>query len=488
MPGSGDSTPLDNTTSDVADNNTQSTEDNAFRLTSPAIVDGELLSAYQCEEKVNGEEDSIPLAWSNVPSAANKLAITMHEESTQNTYLLLWDIDASVQAIDHGKADEGNWFMGPNKDGNTISYTSPCSHDGGSHEYTLTLYALSETPASLPKEDSMSMTLSQLRQAIAEVTLDNATLIFTSTTASTEEADSGSTGDNLTSTNRCNVIQQSVTDAGFGGKVAVTCDQNYAYLASDTYPDHNLMNGIVGTNEQIPVPAKDYVSPIRLSPVELAEENFTTRDAALGVAVNGVPIYDYSSGGELELQNWTYRATEDTVALKQLDNCGGHAGRGDDYHYHKQPNCMLEAMPNKDQHPILGWAFDGYPIYGDEAPDGSQVGSLGLCNQIQDETFGVRYHTSTEPPYILMCLVGETEASELEKVRVPPFPERTAGVPIEATNLQFEVSGTTRRLSYTYQGQSYFISYTPSAESNCYDFVTETHVENGKRTEGTFCR
>jgi hypothetical protein len=57
------------------------------------------------------------------------------------------------------------------------------------------------------------------------------------------------------------------------------------------------MTGIVGSNEQLPVPAKDYAAPIPLQP-ELGEMP-QTRDAALGVAVNGVPIYDYTGGGEM---------------------------------------------------------------------------------------------------------------------------------------------------------------------------------------------
>ena len=64
---------------------------------------------------------------------------------------------------------------------------------------------------------------------------------------------------------RCAIIRASVEDAGFGDKVKVTCDEGHAHLASDTYPDHELMTGIVGTNEQIPVPAKGLclANPVR---------------------------------------------------------------------------------------------------------------------------------------------------------------------------------------------------------------------------------
>ncbi len=56
---------------------------------------------------------------------------------------------------------------------------SPCSPSGGSHEYTLTLYALSETPASLPTESSLSIGYAELTAAFQNVTvLETATLTF----------------------------------------------------------------------------------------------------------------------------------------------------------------------------------------------------------------------------------------------------------------------------------------------------------------------
>ncbi len=162
---------------------TTTTED--FVLTSSAVVDGELLDAYKCEEKVDDIEASIPLAWSNVPESAGALAVIMHhypnpdDTSQANSYLLLWDIDPSVSEIPHGEADDGDWFMGANKDETAISYTSPCSPSAGSHEYTITLYALSETPSTLPAESSLEVDYDDLKDAIDTVNvIDTATLTF----------------------------------------------------------------------------------------------------------------------------------------------------------------------------------------------------------------------------------------------------------------------------------------------------------------------
>ncbi len=157
-----------------------------FTITSIAIVDGELLDAYKCETQTSaGIQNSIPLSWSNVPTNANSLAIIMkhypnpNDLTNPNSYLLLWDIDPAVTEIPYGTADDGPWYMGSNKDSTAISYTSPCSPSPGSHEYTITIYALSATPASLPTTSSLAVDYDVLIDAISTVTIvDEASLIF----------------------------------------------------------------------------------------------------------------------------------------------------------------------------------------------------------------------------------------------------------------------------------------------------------------------
>ena len=96
-----------------------------------------------------------------------------------------------------------------------------------------------------------------------------------------------------------------------------------------------------------------------------------------------MPIYDYTGGSEMSQADLRHhQARHDTLLTKQLDTCGGHAGRGDDYHYHVKPKCMIDNMKNAGDNPIIGWAFDGFPIYGDNNPDGSKIGesALDICN------------------------------------------------------------------------------------------------------------
>jgi hypothetical protein len=292
---------------------------------------------------------------------------------------------------------------------------------------------------------------------------------------------------------RCTVITRSVQEAGFGDRVTVRCDDRYAYVVSDTYPAHVKMDGITGTNDQVPVPAPGYTSPIALAPTRAPR--VTSIDAALGVAVNGVPIYDYSSQGTLDLA--AYDPRFDTVRTGELDQCNGHSGRGDDYHYHASPTCMIAAMRNRGPSAILGWGFDGYPLFGDTNPDGTPIaaGTLDVCNAQRDPVFGFRYHTSAMHPYIIQCLVGTVDLAMAPRVAPlsrqgggggrPPGEKPPGGV----MNLHLaESPDGARVMTYTHLGRMYSISYRPAAAPNCWDFEDNSYTTRGVLQRGTYCR
>lgn len=293
----------------------------------------------------------------------------------------------------------------------------------------------------------------------------------------------------------CAAVVASVSEAGFADMVEVTCEGGHAVISSNTYPDHELMTGIVGTNEQVPVPAKSYDAPIPLNPV--LGNTPQTRDAALGVAVNGVPIFDYTGGGEMTAEDLHHHQTQhDTLLTQQLDVCGGHAGRGDDYHYHVKPVCMIEQMQNAGDDAIIGWAFDGYPIYGDNNPDGTRIadGDLDVCNGQPDGTFEYRYHTSKAAPYIVQCLMGEV-ADIRDLPRTAPLKVNGGGVEpgrpprggVDDLVFTEDTSGR-RSMDYTYQGEAYYMRYTPSNTPDCYLFETRTVTNGGEVLSGEYCR
>ncbi len=295
----------------------------------------------------------------------------------------------------------------------------------------------------------------------------------------------------------CSAIVTSVDEAGFSDEVSVSCDDGHANIVSDAYPDHELMTGIVGTNEQVPVPAESLVTPIPLAP--MLGDTPVTRDSSLGVTVNGVPIFDYTAGGEMSEADLHHHQTQhDTLLTQQLDVCGGHAGRGDDYHYHVKPVCMIEQMVNRDDDPIIGWALDGFPIYGDDNPDGSAVaaGALDVCNGQPDDVYGYRYHTSEEAPYIVQCLMGAV-GDPTDLPRVSPLRAADGGAEPEpgrppaggVDDLTFtEGSDGVRSMDYRHEGEAYYLRYSESDTPGCYDFETRTVTNGGDVRASTLCR
>lgn len=160
-------------------------KDSDFSLHSSAVVNGELLDEFKGEEKINGVEKSIPLEWMNIPEETISLAIIMYhyprenDKTSVNSYLLLWNIDPSVSEIKYGEADDGDWCMGSNKDGNVISYTSPNSPSAGEHLYTISIFALGKPLTDLPSISSLDVDFDVFMSAVENsVIVGKADLIF----------------------------------------------------------------------------------------------------------------------------------------------------------------------------------------------------------------------------------------------------------------------------------------------------------------------
>ncbi|MCZ2720103.1 YHYH protein [Marinomonas sp. 15G1-11] len=471
-----------------------------FVLSSPNMHHGgRLPMSYTCD----GESASPPLSWRGAPESTQYYALVMQHNAPDGIhwYWTMYNIPVTKNQIQSG---EILGEIGNNSVNRLLQYAPPCSKGPGEKVYQFTLYALSEL-AKINTDKPMDR--ATLLMSIKDITLGSATMTMTyerepykrpqqsearPRPAEPEKLNPPALTDSIDSP-RCHDIRRSINAAGFSSSVSVTCDNDYAYVVSSTYPDHAMMTGITGTNEQIPVPAEGYAAPIKLHPKKA--DTFTTIDAAVGVAVNGVPIYDYSSQGELDVHE--YDQKHDTLVLGQLDNCGGHAGRGDDYHYHVSPTCMIDVMENQGDDAIIGWGYDGYPLYGDKNPDGSDISadSLDVCNAQVDEKYGYRYQTSTTPPYIIQCLVGEVDRQKLP--RVAPLNGDYEGIRADLRPPQDEVKNLTHTISkegsrsmrYQYQGEDYFTTYTPSTQSKgCYDFQQKTISNGGKLESGIFCR
>ena len=47
-----------------------------------------------------------------------------------------------------------------------------------------------------------------------------------------------------------------------------------------------------------------------------------------------------------------------------FDSCWGHPNQSHEYHTHQSPSCVYDQTDSLNHSPIIGFAFDGFPIYG----------------------------------------------------------------------------------------------------------------------------
>lgn len=124
----------------------------------------------------------------------------------------------------------------------------------------------------------------------------------------------------------------------------------------------------------------------------------------IGVAKNGVAIF-----------NALDAIDRDAVAHEVQDSCGGHPQMRGLYHYHAIPSCLTKGESKRRASGLLGWALDGYPIYGPRGHGGKLLSNddLDACHgQVSKVRYEGRwqriyhYNATLEYPYTLGCFRG----------------------------------------------------------------------------------
>ena len=189
----------------------------------------------------------------------------------------------------------------------------------------------------------------------------------------------------------------------------LSCTATHFSFSSHGLPDasHKMMVGITGNNQQFPSSHNLEFSLPRHP--ERASSPTATRPGAIGVAVNGVPIFDPGTQGPVRPETGKPVSAADAG---ELDICGGHAGRGDDYHYHRAPNCLIDEMGAEaveTQHRPIGYASDGFPILAlgwfDKAND--IEAELDRCRGATDGAGAYFYNVQHQGEFaVLDCLSG----------------------------------------------------------------------------------
>jgi len=119
---------------------------------------------------------------------------------------------------------------------------------------------------------------------------------------------------------------------------------------------------------------------------------------------------------------------DNALAHEILDSCQGHPQRSGLYHYHGQSPCQTDVASETEHSALVGYAFDGFGIYGKRGDGGVELhtGDLDACHghvgavQFNGEMRTIyHYHATVDYPYTVSCFRG-TVVSVAALAEAPP--------------------------------------------------------------------
>jgi hypothetical protein len=262
--------------------------------------------------------------------------------------------------------------------------------------------------------------------------------------------------------------------APYKPSITTKWDATYFYIGSNGLPSHNMMIGITNWQQQVPIsqPYTDNNSwSIPLQPAYATTPLSTKTNlmkGAVAVAVNGIPIF-----------NALNNRGEDSYLIGELDNWGGHCGRGDDYHYHAAP---LHLSTTSGLKPIA-FALDGFPVYGSKEPDGSVMSTLDSCHGHVGTNNIYHYHGTTNYPYVVGAMKGKvnldpTTTAPENQILPQAFTKavRPATNPLKGASItDFATVGTNGyQLTYKIGAKTGYIKYSWDLNNKYTYILTDT--------------
>lgn len=151
---------------------------------------------------------------------------------------------------------------------------------------------------------------------------------------------------------------------GYGGQISnvdsVQYSSDYVYISASCIPGYDI-----GPWPGNPNTAKNqnFVFKITRHPQLNSATPIATPLGHIGVWSNGVSIFNAKDARSYQnLGKWNQNAI--AVEGASFDNCLGHPAPNGEYHHHLNPRCLYDDKDSVKHSPIIGYAFDGFPVYG----------------------------------------------------------------------------------------------------------------------------
>ena len=167
------------------------------------------------------------------------------------------------------------------------------------------------------------------------------------------------------------------------------------------------------------ISAQDFLLEVPFNPVALKEPSCMGGES--GIMLSGAALFNaFDANGA------------DAPAHEVQDSCDGHPQNTGIYHYHSLSDCIEDNEPGQGHSPLVGYALDGFGIYGRHGENGEVLTNADLdeCHGHTHEitwnnnpTELYHYHATYEFPYMVGCFRGEPAAMQvIASAGGPPQP------------------------------------------------------------------
>jgi hypothetical protein len=163
--------------------------------------------------------------------------------------------------------------------------------------------------------------------------------------------------------------QQNTTNIGFASALTnvqeVNYSSTYVYVKTEDIPSW-IPTGYNWPNNPWSAQPMGYQFRIRLNPTPNVGPETKTGYGHIGLWKNGCSIYNPKDAKHYkDSLTWFQNAWfwEHLIA-ETFDPCIGHPNGSGEYHTHVSPACLYDITDSTQVSPLIGYAFDGYPIYG----------------------------------------------------------------------------------------------------------------------------
>lgn len=239
--------------------------------------------------------------------------------------------------------------------------------------------------------------------------------------------------------------------------ITMTADGAVRTIVADGLPDHST-GAFPNANNPNSIATQSYRFSMPTQPS--LNSNATSADRyVFGVALNGV-IFDPATAefwNRDRSSGWNYEAFGTGTQNLGLDSSNAHVQPNGAYHYHGLPDALYDRLADASGPTLIGYAADGFPIYGplsyadandassrlvemqssyvlrsgtrDSGPGGvydgtftadwvyaAGSGTLDVCNGrigvTQEYPDGTYYYVITDEfPHVPRCFAGDPDAS-----------------------------------------------------------------------------